>query len=127
MRHGSLWLFHIGLADELYVGGGATPRVAMDLFTEVLRDPQPADWATDPMESLAVLVTPHPQALEHWFEAAIGAERDADGHGNRRAHPPAPFLQFAGVGRPAGIVAVASGGLAGIPAAAGPTPAARHA
>ncbi len=71
MRHGSLWLFHIGLADQLYAGGGATPRVTMDLFNEVLRDPLPADWAMDPMESLAVLSTPHPQVLEHWFEAAI--------------------------------------------------------
>jgi len=71
MWHGSLWLFHIALADQLYVGGGATPRATMDLFAEVLRDPQPADWAVDPMESLAVLVTPHPQPLEHWFEAAL--------------------------------------------------------
>ena len=71
MRHGSLWLFHIGLADQLYAGGGATPRVTMDLFNEVLRDPRAADWATDPMESLAVLVTPQMHALEHWFEAAI--------------------------------------------------------
>ena len=71
MRHGSLWLFHISLADQLYAGGGATPRVTMDLFNELLRDPLPADWAADPMESLAVLTTPHPQALEHWFEGAI--------------------------------------------------------
>ena len=71
MQHGSLWLFHIALADELYVGGGATPRMAMDMFSDVLRDPQPADWATDPMESLASLVTPHPLALEHWFEVAV--------------------------------------------------------
>ena len=46
MRHGSLWLFHIGLADQLYASGGATPRVTMDLFGDVLRDPQPADWAS---------------------------------------------------------------------------------
>ncbi len=71
MRHGSLWLFHIGVADQMYAGGNATPRVTMDLLNEVLRDPQPADWATDPMESLAVLMTPHAQATEHWFEAAI--------------------------------------------------------
>jgi tetratricopeptide (TPR) repeat protein len=71
MRHGSLWLFHIGLADQMYAGGSATPRVTMDLFNEVLRDPQPADWASDPMESLAVLVTPQTHALEHWFESAI--------------------------------------------------------
>lgn len=71
MSHGSLWLFHIGLADELYGGGGATPRSAMELFGDVLRDPQPADWALQPMESMAVLTTPHPLVLEHWFEAAL--------------------------------------------------------
>jgi CHAT domain-containing protein len=70
MRHGSLWMFHIGLADALYVGGGATPRVGIDLFAEVLRDPQPVDWAADPMESLSVLMMPHPLPYEHWFEAA---------------------------------------------------------
>ena len=71
MKHGSLWLFHIGMADDLYVGGAATPRVAMDLYGNVLRDPMPADWACDPMESLAVLMTPHPAPLEHWFEVAL--------------------------------------------------------
>ena len=71
MKHGSLWLFHIALADQLYGSGNATPRTAMDLFGELLRDPQPADWATDPMESLAVLTTPHPQSFEHWFEVAV--------------------------------------------------------
>jgi hypothetical protein len=71
MQHGSLWLFHIGLADEMYVSGSATPRVAMDLFSIVLRDPQPADWTLDPMESLASLVTPHPTSLEHWFLVAL--------------------------------------------------------
>lgn len=71
MQHGSLWLFQIGLADELYAGGSATPRVAMDLYGEVLREPQSADWVSDPMESLAVLVTPHPLSIEHWFEVAL--------------------------------------------------------
>ncbi len=71
MQHGSLWLFHIGLADGLYTSGAATPRVAIDLFSEVLREPTPADWASDPMESLASLVAPHPLPLEHWFEAAV--------------------------------------------------------
>jgi CHAT domain-containing protein len=71
MQHGSLWLFHIALADDAYTNGSATPRVAMDLFNVVLRDPQPADWASDPMESLASLVVPHAAALEHWFEVAL--------------------------------------------------------
>ncbi len=71
MKHGSLWLFHIGMADDLYTDGTATPRVAMDLFADVLRDPQPADWALDPMEAMAVLMTPHPLPFEHWFEVAL--------------------------------------------------------
>ncbi len=71
MRHGSLWLFHIGMADEMYLSGAASPRAAMDLFADVLRDPQSADWAADPLESLTSLMTPHPLPLEHWFEVAI--------------------------------------------------------
>ena len=71
MRHGSLWLFHIGLTDEMYLGGGVTSRMAMDLFGIVLRDPQPSDWALDPMESLASLIAPHPLPLEHWFNVAL--------------------------------------------------------
>ena len=43
----------------------------MEIYQEVLRDPLPADWASDPMESLAVLVTPHPLPYEHWFKAAL--------------------------------------------------------
>jgi tetratricopeptide (TPR) repeat protein len=71
LRGGSIWMFQIGLVDRLYVSGGVTSRLAMDLFQGVLRDPQAADWSADPMESLAVLVTPHPLALEHWFEVAM--------------------------------------------------------
>jgi CHAT domain-containing protein len=71
MQHGSLWLFHIGWADRLYLDGVATPRMALDLFSEVLRDPQPTDWNNDPMEALAVMTTPHPAEIEHWFEAAL--------------------------------------------------------
>ena len=71
MRHGSLWLFQIGMADALYRSGDVTTRSALDLFGEVLRDPRPGDWAYDPMESLSVLTTPQPAAMEHWFETAM--------------------------------------------------------
>ncbi len=71
MQHGSYWLFRIALADKLYAAGTITPRVAMDLYSGVLRDPKPADWSASPMESLAVLVSPHPAAFEHWFEVAM--------------------------------------------------------
>jgi CHAT domain-containing protein len=81
MRTGSLWLFHVQKVDEYYTGGGNggvdPARAAIDLYQAVLRDPQPADWLTDPMESLAVLAVPHGLIFEHWFEAAA-ARKDHD-------------------------------------------------
>ena len=75
MRTGSLWLFHMQKVDDYYTGGGngnvSAARSAIDLYQTVLRDPQPADWLTDPMESLAVLWVPHGLIYEHWFEAAV--------------------------------------------------------
>ena len=71
MRHGSHWLFQINLADAMYAGGDITSRAALSLYNEVLRDPLPADWAFDPMESLASLTTPQTLPMEHWFEAAM--------------------------------------------------------
>ncbi|NQU22917.1 MAG: CHAT domain-containing protein [Candidatus Nealsonbacteria bacterium] len=73
MQRGSYWLFHIKLADGLYTGGAIAgqPRIAMELYSEVLRDPQGADWSADPMEAMSVLLTPHPGPLERWFEVAL--------------------------------------------------------
>ena len=73
-RQSSLWLFQISLADNFFAagnGGASSARTAIDLFQVVLRDPQPLDWAADPMESLAVLTTPHASIYEHWFEAVM--------------------------------------------------------
>ena len=75
LKGGSFWLFHIAQADSFVMGNvrnsGLTSRAAMDLCQDVLRDPQPADWTKDPMESLAVLMQPHAPAFEHWFLAAV--------------------------------------------------------
>jgi CHAT domain-containing protein len=71
MQHGSHWLFHIAMADQIFVSGNATARVATDLFSKVLRDPQPADWAMNPMESLAVMMAPHFMAYEHWLDVTM--------------------------------------------------------
>ena len=127
MQHGSLWLFHIGLADEMYVGGRATPRVAMDLFGECFairsRPIGPSiRWSRWPR-----CLTPHPVPLEHWFERGLGSERHAGGHRDRRAGPATPLLQFAGVWRPVGVVAVDSRGTDVATSAAGRSPAARPA
>ena len=74
MKHGSHWLFHINLVEGYYTGSGGRAegsRAAMELYGNVLREPQPIDWAMDPMETLAVLTTPHQLAFDHWFGAAI--------------------------------------------------------
>jgi tetratricopeptide (TPR) repeat protein len=73
MRKGSVWLCQIAAVDDRCTGrtASAGPREAMLLYARVLREPQPGDWAADPMEPLTVLSTPHPRPIEHWLEAAI--------------------------------------------------------
>lgn len=73
LRLGSHWLFHIAQVDAYFTAPSPqlTARQAMDLYAHLLRDPEPMDWAVDPMEALAVLTVPHPEPLEHWFLAAL--------------------------------------------------------
>ncbi|MFZ5833009.1 MAG: tetratricopeptide repeat protein, partial [Planctomycetota bacterium] len=72
MRRGSIWLYQISMVDTLWVTKALkTNRIANDLYSVVLRDPQIRDWHLDPMEALAVLGTPHAVAFEHWFEVAL--------------------------------------------------------
>jgi tetratricopeptide (TPR) repeat protein len=80
---GSKWLFQLALADNLCVtnANGFENRAAMALYSQMLRDPTPSDWMLQPLDSLAVLSTPHPLPFEHWFEKAVqqstGAEAQA--------------------------------------------------
>ena len=97
MRTGSLWLFHIQKVDDYYTGGGnggVNPaRAAIDLYPIVLRDPQPADWLTDPMESLAVAVG----AARPDLRALVRSGRRPQGPrtGHRSGRPcPAASLSF---------------------------------
>ena len=81
MERGSHWLFHIRQADAYVMSSQRKrelmSRRAMELYETVLRDPLPVDWGLDPMESLAVLVVPHPLPLEHWFEESLrGVDED---------------------------------------------------
>ncbi len=77
LRSGSLWLFQIRHVDRCFATGqittrgSITSRSAMEIYTELLRDPQAVDWITRPMESLAVLMAPHSDSWEHWFLLAL--------------------------------------------------------
>lgn len=70
-KKGSLWLWHIRMADVLYQKGSLTAREAMEIYGVVLREPTAADWLSDPLESLSAISTPHSAALERWFEVAV--------------------------------------------------------
>lgn len=77
MQYGSRWLFQLARLDQHFLSGNISmssalnSRAAMDFYEFLLRDPAVMDWTLDPMESLAVLKTPHAQSYEHWFLVAI--------------------------------------------------------
>jgi tetratricopeptide (TPR) repeat protein len=73
-RAGSLWLFQIALADDYIqrqLGPHLGPHGAVALYDLLLRDPAPIDWASRPLETLAVMATPHSKVYEHWFETTL--------------------------------------------------------
>ncbi len=77
MRRGSVWLFQIRQVDQRFTSGQITnrgpitPRSAMELYTKLLRDPQPSDWIFQPLESLSILSIPHSESYENWFLVAL--------------------------------------------------------
>ncbi len=77
-QQGSLWNFQIGLADSRYTAGALSDRVALLLYETVLRDPAPADWETDPLECLSMLLGNQEIPLEHWFELLLKNEKDRE-------------------------------------------------
>ncbi|HEX5105405.1 MAG TPA: CHAT domain-containing protein, partial [Pirellulaceae bacterium] len=64
-------LFQIALSDRLFTTGEVTERVADLLYSDVLREPIRTDWIVDPLDTLAVGMSAHPQPYEHWFELAL--------------------------------------------------------
>jgi tetratricopeptide (TPR) repeat protein len=69
-------LFQISLADDSYRTGVITPRIADDVFTELLQEPTSADWVVDPMHTLALVLTPHPGPIQHWFDVVMQRKDD---------------------------------------------------
>ncbi|WP_254508918.1 CHAT domain-containing protein [Anatilimnocola floriformis] len=64
-------LFQIALADNMFLNGNVTERLADALYATVLREPRPRDWKLDPLEVMAIQSVPHPLPMEHWFELAL--------------------------------------------------------
>ncbi len=73
-KEGAKRLFQIALADKLCETnseGRFGPRAALALYEQLLRDPTPTDWMLRPLESLAVMATPHLAPFEHWFATVV--------------------------------------------------------
>lgn len=71
-RSASRRLYQITLAMADHASGNlGSDRVADQVFTELLREPQPRDWITDPLDSLALTVAPPLPALEQWFDITL--------------------------------------------------------
>lgn len=68
----ALWQFQIELVDKLFLKDGRlTPREANEIYAKVLREPTPADWLSDPLESVVHLCTPHHGSFDVWLRLVI--------------------------------------------------------
>jgi tetratricopeptide (TPR) repeat protein len=63
--------FQIARASGLYDAGDISPRVAIDMFKSMLDEPTPGDWSQRSLDTLAVMSTPHDDAYDRWFMAAL--------------------------------------------------------
>ena len=70
----SLRNFQIYRTNEMIDAGALQPRIAETLYAKLLGDPTPADWTLRPLDTLAVTKTPHDEAFDRWFMAALDRE-----------------------------------------------------
>ncbi len=71
----SLRNFQIGAANKLFDEGAISSRIAADVYAALLGEPLPADWAYQPLDVMAVLMTAHDDAFDRWFLAALDAKK----------------------------------------------------
>ena len=81
MRRGSPWSYQLKRVKELFdsgkisTSGEIAPRLAMELYARLLREPTDSDWQMNTSETLAVSNSPLEDVYEQWFALAI-AQRD---------------------------------------------------
>jgi CHAT domain-containing protein len=69
----SPWRFQINMANRLFQANSdvMTARIATNLYSKLLRDPQPSDWEMRPLETMAFSLSPDLGGYYNWLEAAI--------------------------------------------------------
>lgn len=75
----SPWLLQITSLDRLYESNSSelTEREASILYELLLREPTQLDWASDPLDSLAVKSVGKEAAFQNWFDLSINRREEA--------------------------------------------------
>jgi hypothetical protein len=69
--------FQIDLANHRFDSSQLPPRTAVEIYLSLLDDPALADWVFRPLETLAVLKTPHGDAFDRWIAAQFAQKNPA--------------------------------------------------
>lgn len=69
--------FQIDLANHQFDSSQLPPRTAVEVYLSLLDDPALADWVFHPLETLAVLKTPHGDAFDRWIVAQFAQKNPA--------------------------------------------------
>jgi len=70
-RNVSTRLFQINAVNQLYRANVVTDHAAQELYDQMLHEPTDADWVHEPLDTITLLLSPNPQALENWFHLAL--------------------------------------------------------
>ncbi len=68
-------LFQLQFADQLLNSRQLAPREADLIYSDLLRDPNAADWLNDPCEAICFLMTDHVASLQMWFDILVVERR----------------------------------------------------
>ncbi|TWT32232.1 CHAT domain protein [Posidoniimonas corsicana] len=74
----SLSNFQLALANERFDSGDLSPRVAVDVYKQMLADPAPLHWAYDPLDAMCLLRTNHEAAFDRWITATLARRETLD-------------------------------------------------
>ena len=70
-RTNAPWLMHITLTSRALKDNVITPRVAENLYSQLLDDPLDRQWQLDPLQCLTLITTPVDLQFNEWMALAV--------------------------------------------------------
>ncbi|MFO0914117.1 MAG: CHAT domain-containing protein [Pirellulales bacterium] len=70
-RANAPWLMHINLTSRALKDNIITPRVAENLYSQLLDDPLDRQWQLDPLQCLTLITTPLDLQFNEWMALAV--------------------------------------------------------